>query len=178
MKKYLIIAILLLIKHNSNAQAGIEYDTCNFLQQYVGEWKYINGQDTIRIYLKYARTIGSYLTSVKDNLWGWVDYKSGSVIKESNYQYRFDSIPYNSDSHELNKFPIFLSLWNCNNSSSIKFVGAIRDSAQEGEFHVVTATLDPTKTIMTWRQHHSEGYGAFTGARGMTLPKTFVLIKQ
>ena len=179
MKKYIIIVLLLLNKFNSYSQTNIEYDTCNYLQQYEGEWKHINGQDTIKIYLRTIRNFSPSPDYVNDRLWGWVEFKKGNTIIESNYQYRFATIPYNADNYDLNKYSIRISLANCNNNTlNNSLVGRIRDSLQAGELHVVKATLDPTKTIMTWTQSHSEWYGALTGARGITLPTNFVLIKQ
>jgi hypothetical protein len=56
--------------------------------------------------------------------------------------------------------------------------GIITDYLQAKEGKYVKVTLDASSTIMTWKQSHMEGYGAFTGAYGMTLPKEFVLTKQ
>lgn len=179
MKKNIIIAILLLANPNLFAQVNIDYDTCNYLQQYAGEWKHINGQDTIRIYFRSLRTKSNEFNYINDRLWGWVEYKRGNTIIESNYQNRFDSIPYISRNYDFSKYSIRISLANCdNNTVNNPLVGRIRDSLQAGELHIVKATLDPTKTIMTWTQSHSECYGALTGAIGMTFPTNFVLIKQ
>lgn len=69
----------------------------------------------------------------------------------------------------VNLRSVSLSLKGCYNNS-FTLMGGIIDHLQSNEIHVVTGILDATKTVMTWKQHHREGYGFSTGATGMTLP--------
>ena len=174
-KNIITITILILISSRATAQATT-YDTCNSLQQYQGEWRYINGQDTIRIYLRAHRSINQHFNYVTDALWGWHEYKSGNTIIESNYQYRFINLPYDIDT--LSIYLSSIQLGPSRDCNIIKLTGDIWDYHQNNEFHLVTATLSNNNTVMTWKQERGECFGVFTGRPGMTLPKNFVLIKQ
>ena len=94
---------------------------------------------------------------------------------ESNYANRF--MPILVDTISKNSFSIGLKLsgLNCDNK---KAMGSITDYSQGMETKIVTATLDITGFYLTWDQRHSEGFGQFSGATGMTLPAHFVLQKQ
>lgn len=177
MKKILILSTFLILQ-KINAQ-GIKYDTCNLVKQYVGEWMYSNGNDTIRIYLRYNKDISNTTSSpyISDKLLGWHEYKSGNTIVESNYLNRFMNLTNNGDFDDTDFRSIIFKLKDCSLSSDT-LIGSITDYVQAKEQHRVIATVNSTRTQIIWKQEHSEGYGAFTGARGMTLPKQFVLIKQ
>jgi hypothetical protein len=170
------IALITLISNKSSAQTTT-YDTCNSLQQLEGEWRYTNGQDTIRLYLRYARTLSSSLHHLSDALYGWHEYKKGNITVESNYQNRFLPIPYNSDEITPSLSGIYLQAYR-NNLSSNKLIGSICDIIEVGEFHIVTSILSNNNTVLTWNQDHREGFGFLTNHKGMTLPRNFVLIKQ
>jgi hypothetical protein len=176
--KYIIV-LLSITLYNSNLKAQtISYDTCANLQQYEGEWQYVNGQDTIRIYLKAKRTLSQESQTISDNLWGWHQYKQGSTIIESNYQNRFINLPYNSDEIiDNNLCSISLQPYRRNISSN-KLIGNIDDLTVVDEYHTVVAKLSNNNTVISWKQNHREGFGVFTGGTGMTLPKAFTLIKQ
>ncbi len=181
MKTFFSLFILFALSNNASAQVNsyTKYDTCQYLQQYEGTWMAAVGSDTIRICLRYTRTYDVYFNTVLDRLWGWHEFKHGTSIVESNFTHRFMTIPFDKSLVGLNDYSISISLQICNNNTSDNFlVGYIRDSSQAGEIHIVKATLDSTKTIMTWKQNHSAGYGVFSGAYGMTLPSSFVLTKQ
>lgn len=170
MKKIQVILITFLVALNLSAQST-EYDTCQLLKQFEGVWQYSNGIDTINLYLRLHRD--PYLHYVNDRLWGWHEYKQGNNVIESNYQLRFMSLPASS----VDSFSCRLSLQYCLiNSDTLR--GSITDYNQAKELHQVTAIVNPARTQMIWTQKHSEWYGAFTGATGMTLPKRFVLTKQ
>lgn len=180
MKKLLILLMLFQVTVKMQSQnANTRFDTCYLLNQYQGEWRYVNGQDTIRIFLRAHRDFSPSFNSVNDNLYGWLEYKNGNTIIESTYPYKNSILPYNydSDSMLVNNRSIRLNLQQCNNNSLI-LVGTIFDHLQANEIHIVTATLNAAKTTMLWKQRHGEGYGFVTGATGMTLPREFLLIKQ
>lgn len=176
----IIIGIIILAFGSTNANAQTAYDTCNKLQPYEGEWRYTNGQDTIRIYLKAARVSFTYpdnSNTVRDDLYGWHEYKKGNIVVESNYQNRFTPIPYNYDDIQVGFSSISLVLSHCDTSTH-KLIGSIDDITEIDEYHTVTAILSNNNTVMSWKLVHREGYGFPGGHKGMTLPKTFVLIKQ
>jgi hypothetical protein len=178
MYRILLLILFLSIAQITRSQNTIEYDTCRYLKQYEGEWQYVNGIDTIRVYLRFHRDYSASLGFISDNLYGWHEYKKGNQVIESKYQYRFMQLPYHYDSVDNTNFcSIGLIMARCNNDSP-KLRGSIFDYLQAKEMKTVTASLDPTRTIMTWKQEHAEGYGWFTGAYGMTLPRQFVLKKQ
>ncbi|MCP9750696.1 DUF6705 family protein [Ferruginibacter sp. HRS2-29] len=177
MKKALIFILIFFIGA-FKIQAQVKFDTCQYIVKFAGEWRYANGIDTIRVYLRPIRAFDTDFQGVQDVLYGWHEYKKGNIIIESVYQNRF--MPVNVDTITIRSFSIGLKMGSgldCN-SSSRTASGAINDYLQANETKVVTITLDPTGTIMTWKQRHSEGYGVFTGATGMTLPREFVLFKQ
>jgi hypothetical protein len=174
-KNILVIVILLFISIKIHAQT-LNYDTCTSLQQFAGEWMYANGQDTIRIFLKPHRSYNQHFNYTSDRLWGWHEYKKGNIIVESNYQARFNSIPYVNDKLGNNFNSIHIAPGrNCN---FVKLTGSIWDLTERDEFHIVTATISDNSTVMSWTMRHREGYGIGTGRTGMTLPQNFVLIKQ
>lgn len=181
MKSFFFLLLFFSFSNNTHAQVNsfTKYDTCHYLQQYEGTWLATAGTDTIRISLRYYRGYNGDFNSVIDRLLGWHEFKHGSSIVESNYSHRSMILPFDDSGIVLNEFSIALRLQYCNNNTLGNFLnGYIRDYSQAGELHMVKATLDSTKTIMTWKQNHGEFYGVWTGARGMTLPSSFVLIKQ
>lgn len=177
MKKIFLIISLLTIKDSLSAQT-VQYDTCSYLQQYSGEWRYVNGNDTIKIYLRFHRDYtNDPKIYISDKLWGWLEYKSGSTVIESTYQNRFMALPYNRDDLPEGSYSIFLHYPLCGFNAS-KLTGYIIDIAQAREIKNVKATISLDKNTLTWNQEHKEGYGVFTSAYGMTLPKNFVLTRQ
>jgi len=179
MKNIFIILLIIISKNLFSQTSETRYDTCSALQQYQGEWRYENGNDTIRIYLRFYRNYSQNFDLISDDLIGWHEYKKGNVIIESNYQYRFMQLPYNYDGDSLqnNLFSILMGLGGCNTAAN-KLWGSITDYNQNKENHNIIATLNSGGTIMNWKQEHREGWGYLTGSTGMTLPKQFTLIKQ
>ncbi len=170
--------MLLAVKGHAQLAVLTTFDTCHYLQQYEGEWRYTNGTDTIKMYMRYHRDYSLSFNSQSDNLYFWHEYKKGSLVIESNYAHRFDSLSYYyDDASGIDSSSGFLSHPVCGYSSNC-LTGIITDFSQSRELKVVTATLDSTKTVLHWKQRHSEGYGFTTGAYGMTLPRQFTLIKQ
>lgn len=183
MKKLIIILIAIIFSLNVKSQAttNTENDYCSYLQQFEGEWKWVNGNQTITIYLRFHRkstTHGSLLFN-QDCLIGWHEYKIDNVTIESDYQNRFVTLPANFDN--FTNYSIFLNfakrLNNCS-ANSRKLGGSITDYNQANENKIVFATIDLAGTTMTWTQKHGEWFGHRSGAYGMTLPTTFILTKQ
>lgn len=185
MKKILIISILILTKTISIGQTSVTtYDTCQYLQQFEGEWKYSQGADTLKIYLKYhRRTISTNNNQdiyVKDCLIGWHEYKQGNMIIETDYPNRFITLPADI-STIYNDFSIDLSfdkLLNSCDQNSKKLIGYIKDITQASQQKDVFATLNSSNTNMTVKIWHGEWYGHGNGLVGITLPTNIVLIKQ
>jgi hypothetical protein len=178
--KHLFFIFLVLFSLQADAQS-VRYDTCQYSRQFEGEWWHVNGNDTIKIYLRYSKNhdvMPDGTEVIDDNLWGWHEYKRGSTIIESTYANRFMALPYEDTlSNETTAIRLSMNSLTCTtNNRTAK--GIITDYLQAKEGKYVKVTLDASSTIMTWKQSHMEGYGAFTGAYGMTLPKEFVLTKQ
>ena len=179
MKKILLYAAFLAIAFTAKAQTNTKYDTCNTLHQYEGEWRYVNGQDTIRIYLRVNRTFdNSSYNYISDDLWGWHEYKKGNKIIESDYQHRFMQLAYSSDTMFDSSSITLCQKRRACSSLFVDLTGFIKDYNQARQTKNVTAKFNSSGTTMTWHQEHAEGYGFGNGKTGMTLPKNFVLIKQ
>lgn len=185
MKKITIAIISILLTTNALAQnSQTEYDTCSALQVHQGEWIYTQGQDTIRIYLRYHRSYDPNLNSVKDRLWGWHEYKNGSQVIQSNYQHRFMPLTYNIDDMDIDKSSIWLRFDpSDDNPSNLRgLFGTITDSAYDYNRHMVITTVTNTAGVikMNWNQTYKErSGGSFNSAPPtMTLPFSFTLTKQ
>ncbi len=177
----LIVMVFLNVNATSQGTTTTENDFCSYLQQFEGEWKWVSGNQTITIYLRFHRkstTHGSVLFN-QDCLVGWHEYKINNTIIESDYQNRFITLP--TDFDNFTTYSIFLNfakrLNDCANNSR-KLSGEIKDYNQANEFMDVSTTVDAAGTTMTWVQKHQEWNGHQTGATGMTLPATITLVKQ
>lgn len=172
-----IIIIFLFVLTNSSVQA--QSTICPALNSFTGEWRYTNGQDTIRIYLRsndYA-LLGNGDTTI-GKIWGWHEYKQGNTIVESNYDKRFITLPTNSGNNTVaSNFSISLQMPYCDLSGH-KLIGYISDITQCYETKIVTIQFNAAVNQMTWKQINREGFGFGTGCYGMTLPREFVLTKQ
>jgi hypothetical protein len=189
MKKITIIITLLILYSAGSAQTNTSkyslsqyyYDTCQYLQQFAGEWRYVNGNDTIKVYFRVHKDSSESMKFVMTRLLGWIEYKQGNVIVESNYQNRFDVLPYFVDTvaNTTHSISLIGSVPICN-SSIDTLVGSIIDFAQNKELHIVKAVINTSGSTITmnWKQKHRDGFGFLTGATGMTLPKEFILTKQ
>jgi hypothetical protein len=179
--KKLIILLLLITNMQLKAQnIRTQYDTCQYLTQYEGEWLYANNFDTIRIYLRAKRQFSQNHNHFSDKLYGWHEYKQGNTIIESNYANRFMYLPFFSDSMFGNRPSIRLLNYNCTLENSNKLQGYITDISQANEDHAVKTHMwgGNGQTFMLWKQRFVEFHGAWTGAFGMTLPREFILVKQ
>lgn len=175
-KKYFLFIVLVIFYSTAHAQHPLRYDTCNTLQQYEGEWMNVSGNDTIRIYLKPLRTFSQRYNTIRDLLWGWVEYKQGNYIVMSNYANRL--LP-TSDSWEymfgITNFS--LRKFICN---SQKLEGTFRDiNHHEGFLNwVVEVTLGANDITMDVWQQRTSFYNLNLGDTSITLPQRFTLIKQ
>jgi len=172
MKTFIILIILCSINKMSKSQTT--YDTCHHLNDYAGEWRYTNGQDTIRLYLKAYRTSSSNFTS--DRLWGWVEYKHGTQLIMSDYSRR--NMTLTSNFNTMSDSTSFRMSLNACSTTPTKMIGFHRDFLQGNERKRITGNFHTNRTQLTIKLHHSQGYGVFSGYQGMTLPSEFTLIKQ
>ena len=154
-----------------------KYDTCNYLQQYAGEWRYVRTQDTIRIFLKVLRTFKADYNSTQDLLWGWHEYKRGNTIKQSDYQNR-----YNNPSSVWGNMYAMTSIWLKQNSgcssSMIPLTGSIKDYGKSVT-HQLRIDMSSNGDTMYLKQWYYGTNGLGTGqVSGMTLPQQLTLIRQ
>ncbi len=168
----------------SQSQTFTKYDTCSALQQLEGEWLYQSGQEQIKIFLRYKRLTsygaetGSIRDFVSDRLMGWVEYKVGSTIMESTYSNRYMTLVDNFNAYPVGSYSILLAYDHITGCNSDSLWGMIRDYGHSNQRKIISAKLTNNNQTITWTQNHSEGYGAFNGDYGMTLPRQFVLTKQ
>jgi hypothetical protein len=187
MKKILIIIFTTFLSNIIIAQTPpviVDYDTCNYLSSFQGMWIYANGNDTIRIYLKKVRSeyiMSPTRRSISDRLLGWHEYKSGSNIIQSDFQYRNMLIPFNFILSNYDNYSIIMGFdklqCGCGNNSR-KFRGLFTDYNKASETNDINVTINPARTVMTFKQANAEWFGAWTGLTGMTLPVQFDLTKQ
>ena len=175
-QKYFLIIFLAAASATAYAQHPLEYDTCNTLQQYEGEWMNVSGADTIRIYLKPVRTYEPVYNNIDDELWGWVEYKQGNNIIMSNYANRF--LPTSDSWSYMNSITNFsLSKYICN---SQKLDGLFSDlNHHRGLINwVVEVTLSANDITMDVWQQRTPYYNFNLGDTAITLPQRCTLIKQ
>ncbi|MES1181477.1 MAG: DUF6705 family protein [Flavobacterium sp.] len=160
-------------------KAHAQSSKCLLLNSFTGEWRYANGQDTIRVYFR-AQDYTIITSGVPDQtiscLRGWHQYKQGSTIIESNYGNRFMTLPATTANETPHSYSIMLQMPQCDTSRH-NFIGMIDDITQCYEYKNVTAQFNTSLNQITWTQQRA-GYVITSGCTGMTLPGTFVLTKQ
>lgn len=183
MKKILILVLIVFFNLSTKAQSPI-YDTCQYLSQYQGtNWYYINGQDTIKLHFRYHLFFSRHEnggSSVRDNLLGWIEYKSGTTVLESDYMYRYQPLPFDYDAENP---PMNFSIWlhlppECE-ASALKLKGFMWDAQTRKKYFDVDILLNSTKTQMTFKTNYPEGYNTIAGTDyNRFLPAEITLIKQ
>ena len=163
--KNIITSLLILLCFTAKAQ-----DTCPALQAFDGEWRYVNGQDTIRMYFRYHECNFPVdgKTDIIPGLWGWHEYKRGNTIVESNYSNRFMNLPGVFDYVPSRSFSILLQMFNCDTSRG-KLIGFIDDLSQPLLGITVNIQYNNAKTEIQWHQ---------TTSKPTALPNYFTLTKQ
>ncbi len=195
MKVISLIAFVLVVgvtKADAQVTRPPSIDTCNYLRPLEGEWVNINGADTIRIYLRFHRWYyvdPETYNSLKDQLWGWVEYKQGSTVVMSDYANRFATLPYNLADLTPGLRSIVLTPgkggnqvvpvgYNGCQNPITELGGGIWDIAKCRTNKIIIATVNGSGAgaQMTWSVY---AVGSETlGCEGTTLPTTFVLTKQ
>jgi hypothetical protein len=176
MIKIIFLVLLMQIALIGTAQINPP-DTCGYLNKYAGNWIYTNGNDTIRITLRLARYFDTDISRLNDKLFGWHEYKKGNNIIESDYQNRFMNLSNADTIVHLSTSIGFFSYKYCNPAYADSLSGHIIDYNQSNECKIVNASYLSNGNLK-WRQRHMTGFGQWTGAYGMTLPKEFILVKQ
>lgn len=174
--KYLLIIIFAFIFSNAQAQHPLEYDTCNTLQQYQGEWMNVTGTDTLRIFLRPVRTYEPVYNNIKDFLWGWIEYKQGSNIVMSNYANR--NLPvFNDWDYMFNITNLYLKKYIC---IADKLEGTFIDFNHHKGMIEWSADIivSPAEVKMNVWQQRTPSYNLNLGDTAMTLPARFTLLKQ
>lgn len=180
MKKiFLKIAFLFFVSCSAKAQTGSIYN-CPYLKQYEGEWRYVNGIDTIKVYFRVHRTHDIETNNISDDLIGWHEYKHGNTLIESNYQNRFETLYYEMDA-QLTHWPsasIHIWMVNCGNEHSYRMEGIMADLTLGPQWsNGFNITIDPSRTMLTWKMWPEHRLMA-SDPDYMTLPSDFVLVKQ
>lgn len=168
------------------------YDTCQYLQLLQGEWMNANGNDTIRIYLRYHRNFYSdpeTYNSTIDELWGWVEYKQGNTVIMSDYANRFATLPYNLDDLIPGLRSIILTAGKGGHRViSAGYVGCVNpvvdlsgiliDRLRCNSDKTIMAIVNTQGTIMTCRLEQPTSLVDSLWCGGLTLPSEFILLKQ
>ncbi len=180
MKKILAILIVFItINKISLAQswpsdgwpAKDSYITNNTMGAFHGTWQWINGTDTVKIYLTtqkvyYPINGGFYW----DRIIGWHLYKKGNQIIESSFGYI--NTPY-SNGHS--------TILGGNEYNSTVLGGGIKDITRN-EDCALTLTLNTAQNKLTWYSTRGEGLHIVPSGQpipppGLTLPTQMVLTK-
>ncbi len=176
--KKILVSLFVCFSTLSKAQSNL----CPALQAFNGEWRYVNGQDTIRIYLRYHECYfnsenGSNTSTLQGQIFGWHEYKIGNTIVESDYANRYMTLPTIFDNLSPSTYSILLVMPYCDVSRH-RIRGGIYDLSQCRERKSVTVIFNSAQNLLSWEQIHPTGFGFKTGCKGMTLPSNFVLSKQ
>lgn len=171
MKSISIIIIALLIISNigiSQIPNPGTYTINNTFGAFHGTWLWVNGSDTVKIYLTTKKVrIDDYDV---DLLCGWHIYKQGSTIIETSYP----------NINVLNSQTI--TLWNDNSINNPKVEGTITDLTKASKENFLFLTINAAQNQVTWRCTEWGGHG-YTVEQppppiGITLPRNMILVKQ
>ena len=169
MKKYLLSICSLLVYYFSLGQPTPgSYVTNSNVDQLVGTWKWISGQDVVEIKLQKVRhTVVNY---DEDILLGTHKYiQNGVEIQNSMAEY-------NNIQADHKKATVHI--YNDNNSTT-NFSGSLQDLTKNklNELTLVLTTGSPP--TLTWTLKTGEHVSVESGFQyGLTLPAQIVLVKQ
>jgi len=172
-KKIIPLVCCLIIQQKIQAQVPTQgsYITNNSMGAFHGTWQWVNGADTVKIYLTtkkvYCDINGGFFW---DLLVGWHLYKKGNVIIENSLS-------------NINIVNLRTFTGSNQNSSNINTIegGTFKDITKnkEGE---LTLTLNTAQNQLTWKLDVSPGLKARKPnqpayIRGFTLPENMILTK-
>lgn len=146
------------------------YDVNNTLTRFEGTWRWVNGQDTVWIYMQKQKINYSEIPYDADKIVGWHKYKKGNVIVESNYQFTGTS---------YNQQPGNVSLY-CGNKPSIdpNFLEGMVTDITKAKKVDLTLTLNAGQDQLQWKTTNPQGTKLRPYNYGYTLPTQMTLIKQ
>lgn len=174
MKPIIILALSILsLLQTTTAQVGnVTYDTCIYLHRFEGEYKYVNGNDTVKIFLKYFRDYIEDYNVVTDRLYGWIDYKHGSTPIYSNYADRLKPLTYLYNTKGANLGVFRLTLLRCEPTCQVLTGKMFEPNSGIKDMITLEPKLISNGSILEWWQFRQYGGG------NMILPNRFTLIKQ
>jgi hypothetical protein len=175
MKKIIIIALVFLSTTKSNAQifnppAG-SYITNNTFTPFFGTWRWVNGIDTVKIYLAKAKVYfnvgdGFYW----DRLIGWHIYKRGNVVIQKSYD-------------DVDDIFFQRTLLLGNEEAPTNYCGGTVKDLTKNKLGEISLTLNAAGNQLTWKLEPTQGMkvrriGDPPFQIGFTLPTNMILIKQ
>ncbi len=152
------------------------------MRAFEGEWRYITGQDTIKVYLRANNFYSLPDNTVFSELIGWHEYKIGNNIIQSDFGHQFDMLPYNFalKGQITSSIGISGGMQNaeCNSTLTLLYV-AMRDYNKNNRSQRWIITRVSQSTINV-QQIQGECYSTASNPciTGFTLPEVFLLTKQ
>lgn len=175
MKKLLklqVIIFFFLVPKLSFTQAPI-YNTCSALSNFNGEWKYENGNEILKVYLKahtfYIPNANTYV----EKLLGWQEYTVGGTIIQSDYDHRFDNLPSNFHDQTNAVFSIGLNFSLCK-TYLLKLYGGMSDISKGTDQSWVVTRI--SENVLEVKQYQMES--STNRVKAQSLPEVFTLIRQ
>ncbi|RAV28477.1 DUF6705 family protein [Sinomicrobium soli] len=135
--------------------------------KFIGEWRWVNGQDTLEISLKKGNIADPFGVGYRlDVLIGFHRYKKGNTVIESSYA--------NISTDAADKK--WTLLGGSDNDDAMVFSGRLKDISKNksGNLRMV---LNADRTQLTWELSNSEGVRIGEYDWGFTLPKQLTLHK-
>jgi hypothetical protein len=184
MKQLILLIFILKFSLSLSGQVGddaLKYDTCHVsAQQFVGNWLYVNGIDTVRLNLRLHRGNDNY-GEIVDIIYGWHEYKKGNIIVESIFDKKNIVIPYVIDTFTTNSWSVAMMMLNQPCSiNNVTAAGTLADYSRNATdiSHSIRATLDATRTKLTTEITMYNGWQLKPWNTGITLPRKMTFVKQ
>lgn len=168
-KTFIIFTIILVGLSNICTAQNIPQPGDNILNpgldKFTGHWVFIDGTDTVKVFLKRENVLFPVYNYRSDILIGFHLYKQGNNILESSY----DNINTN---YSTKLYTIFVG--NTDGGSTV--AGTLKDLSKN-KLLSLNLTINGTHNQIIWEL---EGLGSYTGPHrpGFTLPKNLTLLKQ
>lgn len=146
-----------------------EYLVNNTLDRFIGTWMWINGNDTVKLFLKKERIAApGTLNFDYDAIIGWHLYKQGAVIVESSFNYI--NTPY-TDKHST-----ILGGNGRYGELGDTLKSFIRDVSKNKSISA-KLIINTSRTQIQWESSTSPGLH-INENQGFTLPNSMILNKQ
>ena len=139
----------------------------NSLNNFIGDWRWVSGNDTITIKLKKERIFFQGFNFHCDFIIGYHKYINGNVIIESNIQHFYSS-------YTTGFASIFAE--NDRGASGNTLEGNIKDLSKGNKVHNIKMVFNAAITEMVFTISHTEGM-KYNEIPGMTLPNNITFIK-